>query len=450
MKGPASLRNRLIVAATAWIAFGMVLVWLMLSNVFLAHVTQQFYDELFVHLSELKRLAHVENGRAVLRAALSDPRYDVENSGYYWEIQQQGDVLARSPSMKAAPLATPPDGRSDVGVHTHRIAGPTGEMLVAESLEWKEPGKPPIQFIIGTDERHLDSVVNSFNNTLSWSLTALGLSMVAAAALLILYAMRPLGRLSMALHEVRSGRLKSLPGSYPSEVQPLVDNLNSMFASTTELVQRARAQAGNIAHGLKTPLAILTDEAYRLKEGGCGTSAETILEQCHKMQTQIDYQTTRARVVAGRLSPGASAEVRDVVAEVVSAISRIYMHKNLHFDVDISASLRVACEAQDLQEILGNLIDNAGKHANARVRVAATALEDRLIDITVSDDGPGLPVEAHEVVFNVGERWDTQSAGSGLGLAIARDLVTLYGGTIHLGTSVLGGLEASIRLPAAQ
>ncbi|MDP2852295.1 MAG: ATP-binding protein [Gallionella sp.] len=126
------------------------------------------------------------------------------------------------------------------------------------------------------------------------------------------------------------------------------------------------------------------------------------------------------------------------------------MHKNLHFDVDISASLRVACEAQDLQEILGNLIDNAGKHANARVRVAATALEDRLIDITVSDDGPGLPVEAHEVVFNVGERWDTQSAGSGLGLAIARDLVTLYGGTIHLGTSVLGGLEASIRLPAAQ
>ncbi len=450
MKEPASLRNRLIAAAAAWIAFGMLLAWLILSTVFRSHVTRQFDDELFVHLAELKRLTRIENGQAVLRAALSDPRYDVENSGYYWEIQQQGDVLARSPSMKAAPLVTPPDGRSDVGVHTHRIAGPTGELLVAESLEWKNPGKPPVQFIIGTDKRHLDTVVNSFNNTLSWSLTALGLSMVAAAALLILYAMRPLGQLSVALQEVRSGRLKSLPGSYPSEVQPLVDNLNSMFASTTELVQRARTQAGNIAHGLKTPLAILTDEAYRLKEGGCGNSAETILEQCHKMRTQIDYQTTRARIVAGRLSPGASADVRDVVTDVVAAISRIYVPRELRFDVEVPVSLRVACEAQDLQEILGNLLDNAGKYAQTQVRVSATTLENGLIDISVSDDGPGLPPEAHEVVFNVGERWDTQGVGSGLGLAIARDLVTLYGGTINLGPSALGGLVASVRLPAGE
>jgi signal transduction histidine kinase len=448
MKGPASLRNRLIVAATAWIAFGMVLAWLILSNVFQSHVTQQFDDELFVHLEELKRLAHVENGRAALRAALSDPRYDVENSGYYWEIQQHGDVLARSPSIKAAPLKTPPDGRSDVGVHMHSIQGPTGELLVAESLEWKDPAKPPVQFIIGTDKRHLDSVVDSFNNTLSWSLTALGLSMVVAATFLILYATRPLGQLNVALNEVRSGRMKCLPGSYPSEVQPLVDNLNSMFASTTELVQRARTQAGNIAHGLKTPLAILTDEAYRLKGGGFGTSAETILDQCRKMEAQIDYQTTRARVVASRLSPGASAEVRDVVLDVVAAISRIYAHRKLRFDVDIPVSLRVACEAQDLQEILGNLIDNAGKYARTCVRVSARTMDNGSISVSVSDDGPGLPIEAHEVVFNVGERWDTQSAGSGLGLAIARDLATLYGGTVELGVSSLGGLEATIRLPA--
>lgn len=450
MKESVSLRNRLIVAATAWIAFGMVLAWLILSNVFLSHVTRQFYDELFVHLSELQRLADVESGRAVLRAGLSDPRYDDENSGFYWEIQQQHNVLARSPSMKGAPLEPPPDGRSDVGTHTHLIEGPTGELLVAERLEWKNPGMPPIQFIIGTDKRHLDSVVSSFNNTLSWSLVTLGLSMVVAAALLILYAMRPLAQLSMALHDVRAGRSKRLPGIYPSEVQPLVDNLNAMFASTAELVQRARTQAGNIAHGLKTPLAILSDEAYRLREAECGSSAETILEQCRKMQSQIDYQTTRARVVASRLTPGASAEVGGVVSEVVTALSRIYAPRGLNFDVNVPAALRVATEAQDLQEVLGNLIDNAGKHARSQVRVAANEMKNDFVQISISDDGPGLPPEAHEVVFDIGERWDTQSAGSGLGLAIARDLVTLYGGTISLAQSSLGGLEASICLPAAQ
>lgn len=450
MSEPASLRNRLIIAATAWIAFGMILAWLILSNVFRSHVSEQFYDELFVHLSELQRLARVENDTVVLRAPLSDPRYEVENSGFYWEIQRQGKVLARSPSMRAAPLKTPPDGRLDVGVHTHRVAGPTGELLVAEALEWTDPAKPPIQFIIGTDKRHLDSVVASFNYTLSWALTGLGLSMVLAATLLILYAMRPFSQLNTALHDVRAGKSKRLPGSYPSEVQPLVDNLNAMFASTTELVQRARTQAGNIAHGLKTPLAILTDEAFRLQSGGQRDVAEIILDQCRKMQAQIDYQTTRARVVAGRLSPGASANVRDVVSDVVAALSRIHSHRNLRFDVDVPVSLRVACEAQDLQEILGNLIDNAGKHAQTQVRVSASTMDDGMIDILVSDDGPGLPLEAHEVVFNVGERWDTQNAGSGLGLAIARDLATLYGGTIVLGTSRLGGLEASIRLPAAR
>lgn len=447
MKEPASLRNRLILAATAWITFGMVVAWLLLSSVFEAHVTRQFYHELFEHLAELQRLAHPEQDREVLSSPFSDPRFNVPNSGYYWEIQRQGNVLARSSSMKAAPLKTPPDRPIDVGVHTHSLPGPTGELLVAETLEWKGPHEAPIQFIVGADKRHLDEILGSFNQTLAWSLTLLGLSLVLAASLLILYAMRPLAQLNTTLDNVRSGRSKSLPGSYPSEVQPLVDNLNALLQSTAELVQRARTQAGNIAHGLKTPLAIITDEAHRLEQDGREKSAATILDECRKMQVQIDYQTTRARVVAGRLSPGASAGVADVVTDVISAVSRIYEPKGLRFDADVPGSLRVACERQDLQEVLGNLLDNAGKHARSRVLVASKALDDGLVEISVSDDGPGLPPEAHEVVFNIGERWDTQSSGSGLGLAIARDLVTLYGGTISLAASALGGLEATIRLP---
>lgn len=449
MKQPASLKNRLIAAGTAWIVFGMVAAWLILSNVFQSHVKQQFYEELFVHLEELQRLAKVEDGHAVLRAPLSDPRYDVENSGYYWEIQQRDAVLTRSASLKAAPLRTPQDERADIGVHTHTIEGPTGTLLVAEKLDWKDPSKPPVQFIIGTDKRHLEAIVQSFNQTLSWALTMLGLSLVLAAALLILYAMRPLADVHAALHDVRSGKAKTLPGRYPAEVQPLADSLNAMLVSTNELVQRARTQAGNIAHGLKTPLAILTDEAYRLQEHGQETSAATILDQCRRMQTQIDYQTTRARIVANRLAPGTAASVNEAAADVTGAVSRLYQSRGITFELAVPEGVMVACDKRDLQELLGNLADNAGKHARARVAVSAKAARDGFVEIAVADDGPGLPPEAHEVVFNVGETWDTQKTGTGLGLAITRDLVTLYGGTITLGTSSLGGLLATIRLPAA-
>lgn len=451
MRATNSLKGRLIAAATAWIAFGIVAAWLVLSAVFARHVTAQFHDELYVHLDELQRLASIDGERAALRHNLSDPRYDVAQSGYYWEIQKGGKVLARSASMQGAPLRTPPDQRADVGVHTHVMAGPTGMLVVAERLQWRNPAEEPFQFIIGTDKRHLDDVIESFNSTLSWSLLGLGLSMVLAAGLLILFAMRPLEALRDALSSVRSGTAKSLAGRFPSEVQPLADELNALIGSTTDLVQRARTQAGNIAHGLKTPLAILTDEAHRIADQGLPKSAATILDQCRKMQTHVDYQTTRARVVATRLSLGASANVQQAVAEIVSAMGRLHRERELTYTNEVPATLAVACDRQDLQEILANLVDNASKNANSRVRVrAALASDHKAVEIMVDDDGPGLPPEAYEVVFNIGERWDTQKSGSGLGLAIARDLARLYDGDIRLTASDLGGLAAIVTLPAGR
>lgn len=450
MRATDSLRGRLIAAATAWIAFGMVAAWLVLSALFARHVTAQFHEELSVHLEELQRLALVDGERATLRHNLSDPRYDVVQSGYYWEIQKGAKVLARSASMQGAPLRTPPDQRSDVGVHTHVMAGPTGPLLIAERLVWRNPAEEPVQFIIGTDQRHLDHVIGSFNATLSWSLLGLGLSMVLAAGLLILVAMRPLEALRDALSSVRSGLTKSLAGRFPSEVQPLVDELNALIASTTDLIQRARTQAGNIAHGLKTPLAVLTDEAHRIADQGLDKSAATILDQCRKLQTHIDYQTTRARVVATRLSLGASAVVQTAIAEIVTAMTQLHRGRALTFTNEVPAALAVACDRQDLHEILANLVDNASKHAKSRVRVrAALASDTSAVEIMIEDDGPGLPPEAYEVVFNIGERWDTQKSGSGLGLAIARDLARLYDGDIRLAPSDLGGLAAIVTLPVA-
>lgn len=451
MRTTDSLRGRLIIAATAWITFGMVAAWIVLSAVFARHVTTQFHEELYVHLEELQRLATIDGEQAVLQHNLGDSRYGIARSGYYWEIQQGGKVLARSPSMQGAPLRPPPDQRSDVGVHTHLMAGPTGKLVVAERLEWRNPAEDPVQFIIGTDQRHIDRAIGSFNVTLSWSLLGLGLSMVLAAGLLILVAMRPLEALRDALSSVRSGSTKSLAGRFPSEVQPLVDELNALIASTTDLIQRARTQAGNIAHGLKTPLAVLTDEAHRIADQGLPKSAATILDQCRKLQTHVDYQTTRARVVATRLSLGASAAVDKAVAEIVAAMTRLHRGRAITFTNEVPIGLAVACDRQDLHEILANLVDNASKHAKTTVRLrAALDPDETAVEIMVEDDGPGLPPEAYEVVFNIGEQWDTQKSGSGLGLAIARDLARLYDGDIRLTPSDLGGLAAIVTLPAAK
>lgn len=443
-----SLRTRLIAAATVWIIAGVFVGGLLLSAIFKEHVTAQFYDELYVHLDELQRLAEIKPNGAFLQRNLSDPRYDVPLSGYYWEIQSGATVLARSKSLEGPVLATPEDGPADVGVHTHTVAGPTGTLLVAERAKWIDPTGNPISFLIGTDKRHLDSVLHAFDRTVGYSLAAFAALMIGAAALLILYAMRPLDQLRQSLGRVHSGQSPTLVGTFPTELLPLVNDLNSLLASTADLIQRARTQAGNIAHGLKTPLAILTDEAYRIQEQGLEQSSKIVFDQCRQMQTHIDYQITRARAVAMRSTPGMVASVSVVAEEVSSALVRLHQDRNVLLKNDVPAGASVACDRQDLSEILANVVDNAFKHAATRVHLSlAKPADPCMTRITVEDDGAGLPPEAYDVVFEIGERWDSQSPGTGLGLAIVRDLCRLYGGDVELSPSSLGGLSVAITLP---
>jgi signal transduction histidine kinase len=383
-----------------------------------------------------------------MQRALSDPRYSVPLSGFYWEVQRNGAIAARSNSLEGPMLNVPVDGGSDAQVHHHNISGPTGALLIAERLRWMSGEKEPTRIIIGTDKRLLDQVLNQFNSVLLWSLGLFSLSMIVVAGLLLAYAMAPIGRLRKAFASYRSGATADMRGQFPDEVQPLVDDLNNLLAASGEQIQRARAQAGNIAHGLKTPLAILADEAHRLRQKGDELSAAVIYEQCRRMQGQIDYQIARARTAASRAKPGIAASLTEAADSVVRALTRLHADRGLSIDNAIPVGVNVACEVQDLNEILGNLIDNACKHAKTTVvvRLDSNSSPD-FVPIVVEDDGPGLPPEAWDVVFNVGERWSDEGGGSGLGLAIVRDLVQLYGGKIRLGRSDLGGLKAQLSLP---
>lgn len=443
-----SLKSRLISVATIWIIIGMVAAGFVLSSIFREHVTEQFYEELFVHLDELHRLAQIDPSGTHLQRNLSDPRYDVAKSGFYWQIQRAGSVLARSASLQNETLQVPADVENANGVHKHAFVGPTGNLLVVERVFFLDSSSPPVHFAIGTDERHLNAVVHHFDETLGWSLTGFGFSMVVAAALLIIYAMKPFGHLRTALASVRSGDALKLSGDFPLEVQPLADDLNALLTSTSDLVQRARTQAGNMAHGLKTPLAILTDEAYRIEAQGLPQASKTILEQSRTLLAHIDYHTARARAAATRSNPGTVCSAAKAASDVAGALQRLYKDRDVQIETEIADDVRIACDAQDLNEMLANLVDNACKHAKTIVRISAAASKpNNNIQLIVEDDGEGLPLEAHEVVFNVGERWDTQASGSGLGLAIVRDLAHLYGGDVKLGASPLGGLRVVLDLP---
>jgi signal transduction histidine kinase len=252
-------------------------------------------------------------------------------------------------------------------------------------------------------------------------------------------------QLRARLASIHAGNATRLDGAYPTEVQPLVDDLNALLGEREQAVRRARAKAGDLAHGLKTPLAILAHEADRAASSGNVDLAAAISQQVERMRRQIEYHLAHARAAASGGKSGARASIRESADGLVRALLRLHHSRGISFDVRIDPSQTVRCEREDLEEMLGNLLDNACKWARTQVVIAGSTSGEWQM-ITVDDDGAGLAAEMRETVLQRGVRADEAAPGSGLGLAIVRDLVELYGGAIMLSSSPLGGLRAELRL----
>jgi signal transduction histidine kinase len=246
---------------------------------------------------------------------------------------------------------------------------------------------------------------------------------------------------------VRDGRDARVAGSYPSEVQPLVDELNALLEHRDRVVQRAKAQAADLAHGLKTPLALLAREAAEARARGATEHAAAIDEQVERMRRQVEYHLAQARAAASGVTPGVRCAVLDAADGVLRALRRIYADKDVRADMRVQPTHVARCQREDLEEMLGNLLDNAFKWARSQVALETSVDGERVV-VVIDDDGPGIEPAQREGVLERGVRADESVQGSGLGLAIVRDLAALYGGSIALGESTLGGLRAELRLPA--
>ena len=256
----------------------------------------------------------------------------------------------------------------------------------------------------------------------------------------------PLTELRHRLTGVREGVALRIAGDYPEEVQPLIDDLNVLLEQRERAVARAIAKAGDLAHGLKTPLAIIAQEADRARAAGQHDFGDAIREQVDRVQRQIDYHLAQARAAASAAAPGARSSIAASAEGVARALRRLHGDRGITIEVSAPVDHTVRCQREDLDEMLGNLLDNACKWARSRVTLRST-LEGGAVIVTIDDDGAGIAVGMREAVLLRGVRADEAAPGTGFGLAIVRDLAEVYGGAIALHDSPLSGLQARLRLP---
>jgi signal transduction histidine kinase len=326
------------------------------------------------------------------------------------------------------------------------LVGPHGEPLKVLSRAISLPGRDqPFVYMVAGDRREISAETERFNRLLVLGLGTLLLGVVAAVLIQVRFGLEPLRRIRRGLAEIRIGQARRLAGDYPEELRPLANELNALLDHNEAVVERARTHVGNLAHGLKTPIAVLTNEASRSR----GSLAALTLRQTALMRQQVDHHLSRARAMATASVIGSRCDVAPVLSDLHRTLARIYATRELAIEIACPPETAFRGARQDLEEMLGNLLDNACKWARTRVVASAEAVDERLM-VVVEDDGPGLPPERRSEVMQRGRRLDERVPGSGLGLSIVVDIAELYGGALSLHEAASGGLRARLELPAAR
>jgi len=450
-----SLRWRLLAVTGLLATLLVALAGALLLGLFRGEVQRQFASGLRSQLDEVTaRLEWSAAGEPQLTpASLSDPRWRRPYGGLYWQIEPvraDGRPPLRSRSLWDTQLAVPADAVADGEVHVHEVQGPAGQalLLLERSVRPAGSGAGSWRILVAGDLRETEAAVQRLRGALVGGALLLLLLMLAAAWLQTGVGLAPLRRLQTALAALRAGQAARLQGRFPSELQPLVDDFNGVLDRQADSLARARTQAGNLAHALKTPLAVLAQAAEQ--PGLAGTPAAALLdEQVQRIRRQVDWQLARARAAALQGQPGVRTPLRASCDALLRVLQRLHADRGLQLELALPESEPgFAGDAQDLQEMLGNLLDNACRWASRRVRLSAVLAADGKLCIEVDDDGPGIAPAQRAQALARGQRLDESLPGSGLGLAIVAELAQLYGGALSLHESPLGGLRARLLLPA--
>ncbi len=441
---PDSLAIRLLGAAAVWSVAALLAGGWLLTSLFRDYVERGFDDRLIVLLEGLVAVSSLDAGGELrLERALPELRFEQPYSGWYWQINGPEGPVLRSRSLWDQVLEAPA-AVAGGEIRRYRTQGPERQVLRTVARSISLPGSEArYRFHLAADTTEMEVEIRRFTGILAWSLGLLGFGLLSAIFLQVKYGLRPLGRIGTALADIRSGRADRLEGRFPAEITPLAEELNALLEHNAQVVERARTHVGNLAHALKTPLSVLTNEAAT----GSGALAETVRRQSALIRRQVDHHLARARTAAAAGILSARTDVRPVIEDLCRTLERMHAARAVSIEVVCPAPITFRGERQDLEEMLGNLIDNGCKWGRTRVRVSVAAEGDRF-SLAVEDDGPGLDAEQRAAVLERGRRFDETVPGSGLGLAIVRDIARLYGGEVTLAASSMGGLRVALTLPA--
>ena len=440
-----SLSRRMIGIAAAWILLLLVGGGIALDRVLAGAITKNFDDQLDYVLTAMIASAEIDSiGDVRLNRPLGDQRFLEAQSGLYWQISTPGVEPFRSRSLWDDSLAYGGPHR-DTKSHFYDSSQLRQEKLRIVERDIKLPFSQRIwRFQVAQTRSGLDDQIATLRKTIVQSFALLGLGLLLMAALQTLYGLWPLRQLRQTIADLRAGRAQRIAqANLPMEVAPLVDELNGLIAHNEKQAEEARRHAGNLAHALKTPLTVIMNAATARADD----LPDTVVREATTMRRQVDHHLARARAVGRRGHAHSRAEVWGSLQSVERAVGMLYPQVRIDMAGDKTASVHV--ERQDLDELLGNLIENAAKYGGGSVFV--TVVKDAaFVEIQVEDDGPGIPEAERIRIFDRGARLDTGKPGTGLGLAIVRDVAEIYGGSISLDESEdLGGLLARLRLPAA-
>lgn len=439
-----SLSRRMILVATAWIAVLLSGGGIALDRVLTGFITHGFDEQLEVELNQLLLSAEIgPQGEVIFSSELADQRFLEPYSGFYWQVSAPGYEPFPSRSLWDLRLASDEQHRDD-GVHFYNSNqfGNPGLRVIERDAQL--PGSPVRwRFQVAQSREVLDNQIGTLRRTLVRSFLLLGLGLVMMAALQTWYGLLPLRKVQRELTRMRMGQSTRVEGAMPAEVAPMVEELNALVAHNDRQAEEARRHAGNLAHALKTPLTVIMNAAAT----GQADLSDTVIREARTMRRQIDHHLARARAVGRRGSAHSRAAVWPSIEAVERAVTRLY--PNVRIDIDGDHELVAHIERQDLDEMLGNLVENAAKYGGGSVFVTARA-EAGFVEILVEDDGKGIPEADRLRIFDRGVRLDSGKPGTGLGLAIVRDVAEIYEGTVTLEESEdLGGLMVRLRLPAA-
>jgi signal transduction histidine kinase len=455
-----SLALRLFFSAATWTVVILVVTGIVLSSVYRGAVERAFDRRLGVYLRTLVAdVATPDEASDKFPQSLGEPLFELPLSGWYWQVTRLDTARPEVRSSRSLWDSTLPhlDDRAAVatpgGARQGYVEGPEEQRLrlVERTIDLGDEGR--FLVTVAGDAAEIDEDMRAFDRALVLTFAILAFVLLLITTFQVRFGLAPLNRISQGLAAIRSGTAERLEGRFPVEIAPLARETNALIDANREIVMRARTHVGNLAHALKTPLSVMMNEATT--HAG-DPLALKVREQTEIMRDQVVRHLERARLAAVRVAAiGTITDVRPVVGALARTMEKIHHDRGIAIELDAPEDSRFRGERQDLEEMIGNLVDNACKWAQSRVAVEVfperpdPGAERRIVRIVVDDDGPGLSPQQREQVARRGRRLDESKPGSGLGLSIVVELASLYGGALTLGTAPIGGLRAELVLPGA-